>query len=397
LPERVPGQLVAAQTYNDAWRGWPVLPLHRPHPIRGSFLDPRPDPELGAVYHDGVDIAVRDDRPEPGAPGGRTHKVYAIEGGRVLAATPPGVRGLVDVGHFRYEHVDALVARGAMVQPGQLIGWTWRDTWHVHLGEFVFLGDGSRIVVNALRPGGKLHPYVDSAPPVIDEIRYYAPATPSWGRRPANVARLPQAGRRLDKRRLAGVVDVRARVHDPQSFIGWFSKLPWLAAPHHPFRLRITVTHVATGRVVHDRDVFRAEQMLQLPGRSALRARNRTEPAGERLHVTPSDDPLRRHLLVPTLPAPLLGHETAPKRPLPTLHPCLGHSGEHHQSRDRGHDPKLELTDPRNELRVVGHLPRAHLLHSCSGACCAPVRATHLSLDGVTRCVRVVPRRSRLF
>ncbi len=265
MPERVPGQLVAAQTYNDAWRGWPVLPLHRPHPIRGSFLDPRPDPAVGAVYHDGVDIAVRDDLPEPGAPRGRTHKVYAIEGGRVLAATPPGVRGLVDVGHFRYEHVDALVGRGDMVQPEQLIGWTWRDTWHVHLGEFVFLGDGSRIVVNALRPGGKLSPYVDSAPPVIDEIRYYAPATPRWGRRPTNVARLPQAGRRLDKRRLAGVVDVRARVRDPQSFIGWFSELPWLAAPHHPFRLRITVTQVTTGRVVHDRDVFRAEQMLQLP------------------------------------------------------------------------------------------------------------------------------------
>jgi hypothetical protein len=76
---------------------------------------------------------------------------------------------------------------------------------------------------------------------------------------------LPQAGRRLDKRRLAGVVDVRVRVRDPQSFIGWFSELPWLAAPHHPFRLRITVTQVTTGRVVHDRDVFRAEQMLQLP------------------------------------------------------------------------------------------------------------------------------------
>jgi hypothetical protein len=261
----VPGQLTATQAYNDAWRGWPVLPLDRPHPIRGSFLDPRPDPDLGAIYHDGVDIAVRDDRPEPGAPRGRTHKVFAIEGGRVHAATGPGVRGLVDAGHFRYEHVEALVRQGDVVEPGELIGWTWRDTWHVHLGEFVFLGDGSRLLVNALRPGGKVHPYVDTAHPAIEEIRYYTPATPGWARREANVARLPQAGTRLDKRRLSGAVDVRVRVNDPQSFIGWFSELPWLAAPHHPFRLAVTVTQVATGRVVHDRDVFRAEQMLQVP------------------------------------------------------------------------------------------------------------------------------------
>ena len=264
MAERVPGELEAAQRYNDAWRGWPVRPHDQPHPIRGSFLDPRPDPELGAVYHDGVDVAVRDDRPEAGAPRGRTHRVYAIEGGRVLSATPRGVRGLVDVGHFRYEHVDALVTKGDLVQPGQPIGWTCFDTWHVHVGEFLFLPDGRRIV-NPLRPGGKIHPYVDRAPPLLDELRFYRPATPTWGRRTGNVARLPQAGVRLDKRRLSGAVDVRLRARDPQSFIGWFAELPWLAAPHHPFRLAVTVVQRATGRWVHNRDVFRSEQMLELP------------------------------------------------------------------------------------------------------------------------------------
>jgi hypothetical protein len=265
VAERVPGQLQTPQSYNDAWRGWPVRPHGQPHPIRGSFLDPRPDPDVGAVYHDGVDIAVRDDRPEPGAPHGRTHRVYAIEGGRVLAATPRGVRGLVDVGHFRYEHVDALVAKGDVVEPGQAIGWTCFDTWHVHLGEYLFLHGGGRRVINPLRPGGKLHPYVDRAPPSLDEIRFYRPATPAWGRRTANVARLPQAGVRLDKRRLSGTVDVRLRASEPQSFIGWFADLPWLAAPHHPFRLAVTVVQRATGRWVHNRDVFRSEQMLELP------------------------------------------------------------------------------------------------------------------------------------
>ncbi len=79
------------QRYNDDFRGWPVSPQHRQHPVRGTFLDPRPDPELGAIYHTGVDVAVRDDRPEAGAPAGRTHRVFAIEGGVVDEATPPGM------------------------------------------------------------------------------------------------------------------------------------------------------------------------------------------------------------------------------------------------------------------------------------------------------------------
>ena len=132
----VPGKLEATQTYNDDYHGWPLAPVDEPHPIRGAFIDPRPDPELGAIYHDGVDVAARDDRPERGAPASRTHRVYAIEGGKVVRATPRGERGLVDIGHFRYEHVDALVRVGQQIDPGDVIGWTCRDTWHVHIGEF---------------------------------------------------------------------------------------------------------------------------------------------------------------------------------------------------------------------------------------------------------------------
>jgi len=266
VPERVPGELEAFQTYNDAWRGWPVLPLTRQHPIRGSFLDPRPDPRRGAIYHTGVDVGVRDDRPERGAPKGRTHRVFAVEGGRVHEATGRGVCGFARVGHFGYGHVDALVEPGQTVQAGEHIGWTCHGYWHVHLSEFIFIGDGGRLVVNPLRRGGKLHPYADRAPPRIHEIRFYAPATPRWSRRfGTTVAQLPQAGRRLNKSALAGRVDVRVRVTDPQSFIGWFRELPHLAAPHHPFRLAVTIVHLATGKVVQSRDVFRAEQLLDQP------------------------------------------------------------------------------------------------------------------------------------
>jgi hypothetical protein len=262
----VPGKLTAFQSYNDTYRGWPVTPLHQQHPIRGSFLDPRPDPRLGAIYHEGVDVAVRDDRPERGAPPNRTHRVYAIEGGTVTSATPPGHRGHVRAGHFAYGHIDARVQQGDRIEPGQMIGWTTHGSWHVHISEFIFSGDGGRILVNPLRRGGKIAPYVDTARPAIYEIRFYRPATPSWGRRgQISVARLPQAGTRLRKERLSGIVDLRVRVSDPQSFIGWFRQLPHLAAPHHPFRLGLVVVSLATGRAVLRREVFWSEQLLTMP------------------------------------------------------------------------------------------------------------------------------------
>ena len=264
MPQRIPGKLDLTQGYNDSWRGWPVRPHDRQHPIRGSFLDPRPDPELGAIYHDGIDVAVRDDRPERGAPAGRSHRVYAIEGGPVSFATPRGGRGFARIGHFGYGHIDPLVQTGETIAPGQHIGWTFRGDWHVHLSEFIFTS-GPPVVVNPLRPGGKVRPYVDSAAPEIREVRFYAPASPAWARRPTtSVARLPQAGSRIPRDRLFGRVDVRVRVSDPQSFIGWFQELPWLAAPHHPFRLAVSIVDMATGKIVRRREAFRSEQVLDL-------------------------------------------------------------------------------------------------------------------------------------
>ena len=80
--------------YADGYRGWPVAPRTKQHPVRGSFLDPRSGIVTGGDgYHPGVDVAVRDDRPEAGAPPGRTHRVFALEGGRVWQVwrqPPPG-------------------------------------------------------------------------------------------------------------------------------------------------------------------------------------------------------------------------------------------------------------------------------------------------------------------
>ena len=252
------------QRYNDDFRGWPVSPQHQQHPVRGTFLDPRPDPDLGAIYHTGVDVAVRDDKPEAGAPAGRTHRVFAIEGGVVDEATKPGVRGNIRIGHFGYGHVDARVKKGDRVKAGQFIGWTTKGSWHVHLTEFHFPGDGRRLLLNPLRPGGKLKPYVDTKPPVIHDVRFYTPATPTWGRRVTGVAQLPPAGQRLDKSRLTGIVDIRARVSDPQSFLGWFRDVPLLAAPHHPYRIGLLLIEQPSQRVVLRRTVYIGLQELPI-------------------------------------------------------------------------------------------------------------------------------------
>ena len=39
-------------------------------------------------------------------------------------------------GHFGYGHIDAVVLTGERSTPGQHIGWTCKDDWHVHLSEF---------------------------------------------------------------------------------------------------------------------------------------------------------------------------------------------------------------------------------------------------------------------
>jgi len=41
-----------------------------------------------------------------------------------------------------------------------------------------------------------------------------------------------------------------ATADDPQSFIGWFADLPWLAAPHRPFRLAPKIVHLGSGELV---------------------------------------------------------------------------------------------------------------------------------------------------
>lgn len=246
------GELNVPQVYQDDYRGWPLDDRHGAHGVYGTFLNPTTGwpsgmPALTAGYHQAIDIPVDD------AAGG--HPVYAIEGGKVTGAwrsrnmAPVGREvdcgGLV-VSHFQYAHVVPSVAAGATVQPGQRIGTTCPGWWHIHLEEHAVVG-GQKIKLNPLRPGGKLAPVADAAPPIIESMRIY-PASALGDATPTAVP--------LDKVR--GVVVPVALAEDV------FATRSWPAQP--VVRLHVYRAHLLLRRgdkVLVDRRLF---QLDRAPG-----------------------------------------------------------------------------------------------------------------------------------
>jgi hypothetical protein len=96
------------------------------------------------------------------------------------------------------------VSVGQEVQAGTWIARTCRNLWHVHITEF----DRFWRKVNPLRPKGILEPYNDTAAPVIRKVRV-----------------------------VHG--ELRARIEDPQSFIGWFAVFPRLYNDLAPYRIAV--------------------------------------------------------------------------------------------------------------------------------------------------------------
>ena len=248
---------------------WPVAPTNWPHPVRGGFLDPRPE-QSGPLYHTGVDISVRDDKPERGHPPGRAHRVFAIEGGIVWV--PDGVETrscstrLVHVGNFGYGHTDPVgtVTAGQHVEAGDPIGWTCSSHWHVHLSEWTFR-NGQQVYLNPLRPDGSLHPYVDTAAPAVHAIRFFTPADATWENLFGRLA-MPSAGDPLVATALHGLVDVRAFIGDRQSWVGWMrGKLKKLRTEISPYRVHVSVRRLLSPKPEVDRDVFRADDLTPHP------------------------------------------------------------------------------------------------------------------------------------
>jgi hypothetical protein len=244
--------------------GWPVWPVNEQHPIRGGFLDPRPT-ENGVLFHNGVDISVRDDEPEQGHPWRRTHRVYALEGGTVETASDVARRTctsrLVRVGHFTYAHVDPVgtVEPGQVVSEGDVVGWTCKGNWHLHLTERADTA-GGQVVVNPIRRHGRLRPYVDTAAPVVHSLEFRRPDPGLWlviGDVVTSVSAAPP----VDPSSLSGTVEIRSSIGDPSSFAGWFASRPYLSTAAAPYEVRETLRR-PNGSVVWDRvslrgDVFR--------------------------------------------------------------------------------------------------------------------------------------------
>ena len=247
-------------SYADDYHGWPVEPLHGPHVLHGGFNDPR----LGG-YHFGIDIAVDDSHPALDAPKGDSHRVYAVEGGVMHWARKNLTKRCnarrFDIGHFAYWHVDPAVPFGSRVRPGQMVGWTCLNEWHVHLSEWARV-NGRRRWVNPLHAGGKLAPIVDRAPPQIRAVYAYGPPAAWW--RPDDAVDLPNpdGATQLELGDLHGAVDLRAWIDDGQGFLGVFKKQPDLSSTIAPYKVWVQIRQVATHAIVWQRTIFQSDMFL---------------------------------------------------------------------------------------------------------------------------------------
>ena len=273
-----------ARTPRDSWvrrrvAGLASLPLHRQHPIRGSFLDGAPMTSSAprsttASTSQSVTIGPTAVRP-PAA-----HTACARNRrSRVTRATPHGVRELIDIAHFRYEHVDALVRVGRSCNRASRSPGPGTGDWHVHLGELLDLPDGRRAFVNPLRPGGKLAPISTQQDPRRRGGALLHAGNPVVGAPACQRGPLP-ASRPPAQQGAAFGNDRRARSDRRPAILHRLvqSQEPWLAAPHHPYRVAVSLAQHGTGRVWHDQDVF-AQNRCWNCRPDKLRPRHRAKPA----------------------------------------------------------------------------------------------------------------------
>jgi hypothetical protein len=248
--------------YNDHYRGWPVAPLHRAHPIISGFLDPR---EL-AGYHFGVDIPVDDLFPEQGAPAGGSQRVYALEAGKALVRTHRRVVSCsnrhIRIGHFEYWHIIPTVRFGQQIKAGQPVGWTCLGSWHIHISEWQLFRH-HLIWVNPLR-GGRLGPLPAGAKPQIGALRLYTRQHQRWC--PTVSLSESDDSARLSPDRLHGKVELRAEVSVPENENGYPPISPTEPAVV-PYRIEVVVDELANGRqtLVFDNTAFQADTLPSVP------------------------------------------------------------------------------------------------------------------------------------
>ncbi len=265
----VPGALPPhfAYVYDSAYRGWPVAPTQVQHPVRGAFLDPRGLDDTGlSGYHFGIDVSIDDRHPEAGAPPGFSHRVYAVESGRVSIPPKDAAKRCPDrrlqVGHFAYWHVSPIVAVRGYVKAGQQIGWSCLGVWHVHVSEWQRF-KGRQVWVNPLHRGGRIAPYTDTAAPTVSALVFVTPPARAW--RPTKSLAQQDTATRLPPTRLHGLVELRANIGDPQSFLGFLADNRAWPTVFTPYRVSVTIRARSSGKTIMRRTSFQADQLPQTP------------------------------------------------------------------------------------------------------------------------------------
>jgi hypothetical protein len=165
----------AAPAIARASYGWPLKPFDQPHPVRGSFGDPRSiftgTPSLATVlhgscqcsFHQGVDIS-----------GENGTAVYPVADGVVTRISTAKAEERIEVSSgantFEYWHISVAVRAGQRVEAGRtILGRILRPAGHVHLTE-----RRNGRVVNPLQPG-HLSPYRDTTSPQVGAIAFRTP------------------------------------------------------------------------------------------------------------------------------------------------------------------------------------------------------------------------------
>ena len=331
------------------YRGWPVAPTHVQHPVRGAFLDPRGVDDTGlSGYHFGIDVSIDDRHPEAGAPAGLSHRVYAVESGHVSEPkgdqTRPCLARRLQVGHFAYWHVSPVVAARAYVKAGQQIGWSCLGVWHVHVSEWQRF-QGRQVWVNPLHRGGRIAPYVDTAAPFVNTLVFVTPPARPW--LPTKTLAQPDTSTRLSPNRLHGLVELRANIGDPQSYLGFLNNNAAWPTVFTPYRVSVTIRSLLLAQDDHASD--------ELPGRPATADRLhrplRTGNDRGRQHAgmrRPSPETgMRRHVLAPTIFAiqtGVLEYARNAQRPLRHNRSCKRPGREQHGKNGKRLGAKLGAT-----------------------------------------------------
>jgi hypothetical protein len=148
------------------------------------------------------------------------------------------------------------------VRSGQQIGWTCRGVWHIHLSEWQIY-QGKLVWVNPLHKRGRLTPYTDTAPPIVNTLLFVTPPRRPWI--PTTSLAQPDTSTQLAAGDLHGLVELRANIVDPQSFLGFLTRNPAWLTDFTPYRLSVQIRNPRTGHTLMNRTSFQADQLPQTP------------------------------------------------------------------------------------------------------------------------------------